>query len=92
MKAKRSLIFTKLILLILIVYALGSLVSVRSRISQAQARTSLLEEEIAATDQANSRLAESIDEVGSSEGLEQAAREQLGFVYSGEIVFHDIGN
>ena len=54
--------------------------------------TVTLTSSIASTQQENDRLQNSIDALDTPEGLEQVARDQLGMVSEGEIVFEDVGN
>ena len=83
MKFVKSSLLVKLVILILVVYATVTLVRLRSQISESS---------IASTQQENDRLQSSIDALDTPEGLEQVARDQLGMVSEGEIVFEDVGD
>ncbi len=92
MKFVKSSLLVKLVILILVVYATVTLVRLRSQISEKEAEAAGLTSSIASTQQENDRLQSSIDALDTPEGLEQVARDQLGMVSEGEIVFEDVGD
>ena len=92
MKLVKSSLLVKLEILILVVYATVTLVRLRSRINEKDAEVKGLTSSIASTQQENDRLQSSIDALDTPEGLEQVARDQLGMVSEGEIVFEDVGD
>ena len=61
-------------------------------INEKDAEVKGLTSSIASTQQENDRLQSSIDALDTPEGLEQVARDQLGMVSEGEIVFEDVGD
>ncbi len=77
---------------ILVLYATVTLVRLRSQINEKDAEVKGLTSSIASTQQENDRLQSSIDALDTPEGLEQVARDQLGMVSEGEIVFEDVGD
>ena len=92
MRFKRSSLVTKLLILVLVVYATVTLVSLQSQVAEKNAEAAKLESSIAATEQDNQRLQQAIDALGTDEGVEEVARRKLGLVSEGEIVFYDVGN
>ena len=92
MKLTKSSLLVKLVILILVVYATVTLVRLRSQINEKDAEVKGLTSSIASTQQENDRLQSSIDALDTPEGLEQVARDQLGMVSEGEIVFEDVGD
>ena len=92
MRFKRSSLLTKLLILVLVVYATVTLVSLQSQVAEKNAEADALESSIAATEQENQRLQKAIDALGTDEGVEEVARRKLGLVSSGEILFIDVGN
>ena len=92
MKLKKSTLLTKLIILILAVYATITLLSLQTRIQQVQEQTAALQSQVDAVTQDNSRLEAEIQRAGTEEALEEFARSRLGYVYDGEIIFQDIGD
>lgn len=92
MRFKRSSLLTKLLILVLVVYATVTLVSLQNQVTEKNAEAEALESSIAATEQENQRLQQAIDALGTDEGVEEVARRKLGLVAEGEIVFYDVGN
>ena len=92
MKFVRSSLLVKLVILILVVYATVTLVSLRSQVTQKNSEAAALTGSITAVEQENGRLQEAIDNLDTDAGIEDAAREKLGMVSEGEIIFKDVGN
>ena len=92
MRFKRSSLVTKLLLLALVIYAAVTLVSLQEQVEQSRAQEKILEDSIASEQQENRRLEEAINALGTDIGVEQVARDKLGWVSDGEIVFYDVGN
>jgi cell division protein FtsL len=92
MKLGRSSLITKLIILVLAVYAAVTLVTLQSQISDKRAEAASLQTQIAAAEQENQRLSDAIEAANTAEGVRSIARSKLGFVTEGELVFYDVGN
>lgn len=92
MRFKRSSLVTKILILVLVVYATVTLVSLQNQVTEKEAEALALQSDIAAAKQENLRLEQAIDALDTDEGVENVAREKLGWVADGEIVFYDIGN
>ncbi len=92
MRLAKSSILTRLIVLALAVYAIVTLLSLQTQISQQDEANATLREEISATEQENQRLQQAIERVGSREGVEEVARNKLGLVTEGEIIFYNLGD
>ena len=92
MKFVRSSLLVKLVILILVVYATVTLVSLRKQITEKNSDAAALTGSITAVEQENGRLQEAIDNLDTDAGIEDAAREKLGMVSEGEIIFKDVGN
>ena len=91
MRLRKSSILTRLIVLVLAVYAIVTLLGLQTQISQQDEANAALREEISATAQENQRLQQAIERVGSREGVEEVARNKLGLVTEGEIIFYNLG-
>ena len=91
MRFKRSSLVTKILILVLVVYATVTLVSLQNQVTAKNAEADALQAEIAAEKQENLRLEQAIDELDTREGVEAVARQKLGMVARGEIVFYDVG-
>lgn len=91
MKLVKSSLLVKLVILILVVYATVTLVSLRKQITEKNEQEAILNSSIAATQQENNRIQDSIDTLGTDAGVEAVARDKLGMVDEGDIVFYDVG-
>ncbi|MCI5993713.1 MAG: septum formation initiator family protein [Clostridiales bacterium] len=92
MKFVKSSLLVKLIILIVVVYATVTLVSLRRQISAKQAEAAQLTSSITSAEQENSRLNDAIETIDTDAGVEAVAREKLGMVAEGEIVFEDVSD
>lgn len=92
MRFKRSSLLTKVLILVLVVYAAVTLVSLQSQVTAMNAEADVLESRIDTAKQENLRLEQAIDALDTDEGVEDVARQKLGWVSKGEIVFYDMGN
>lgn len=91
MKLVKSSLLVKLVILILVVYATVTLVSLRKQITEKNEQEAILNSSIAATQQENNRIQDSTDALGTDAGVEAVARDKLGMVDEGDIVFYDVG-
>ena len=91
MKLVKSSLLVKLVILILVVYATVTLVSLRKQITEKNEQEAILNSSIAATQQENNRIQDSIDALGTDAGVEAVARDKLVMVDEGDIVFYDVG-
>ena len=91
MKLVKSSLLVTLVILILVVYATVTLVSLRKQITEKNEQEAILNSSIAATQQENNRIQDSIDALGTDAGVEAVARDKLGMVDEGDIVFYDVG-
>ena len=88
----RASLFTKVLLLVLLVGIGWQLVRIHDQVEAAVAEKARLETQIQAQQQENDALAAAIAEGGTQEKMEEIARETLGLVYPGERVFIDKSN
>ena len=91
-KFKKSSLLTKIVIMVLLVYAMVVLVGLQRQLSQKQAERAALETQLTEQQQANAALHANIDAIDTDEGVEAVAREKLGLVSEGEITFYDAGN
>ena len=92
MKFVKSSLLVKLVILIVVVYATVTLVSLRRQITEKQAEAAQLTSSITSAEQENSRLTDAIENIDTDAGVEAVAREKLGMVAEGEIVFQDVSD
>lgn len=89
MKFKKSSLWIKALILIVVVYAAVTLVSLQSQITAKREEAETLSKDVTSVTQENQRLQEDIDLIGTDEGVEDIARSKLGMGYSDEIIFQD---
>ena len=92
MRFKRSSLAMKILILVLVVYTTVTLVSIQAQVTEKQAEAAELQSSIDVAKQENLRLEQAIDALDTEEGIEDAARQKLGWVSKGEIIFYDMGN
>ncbi len=92
MRFRKSSLILKFIILIVAVYSTVTLVSLQSQISEKKAEAADLTLAIGATELENQRLEDEIANVDTEEGITEIARNKLGLVNEGEMVFYDVGN
>ena len=92
MKFKKSSLLVKLVILILLVYSTITLVSLQNQLQDKKAEAAQLTAEAQQLQQDNLDLQERIDNLSTDEGIEEVARNKLGLVRDGEIVFYDNGD
>ena len=91
MRFKRSSLLMKILLLVLVVYATVTLVSIQGQVTEKEAEAAELQSSIDVAKQENLRLEQAIDALDTEEGIEDVARQKLGWVSKGEIIFYDMG-
>ena len=89
MRFRKTSFLTKLLLLVVAIYALISLVSLSDRISAANAQAESLEAEVLYAEQEYALVEQELQELGSDKSVMKIARTRLGMVEAGEVVFFD---
>ena len=92
MKLKRASIFTKIVVLALIVYATVLLVNTNRRVESAELDRAQLQAQVNRTLQENAELEYEIEHAGDPEIIAGIARSKLGLVMPGERIFYDVSN
>ncbi len=90
MKIRKAGIITRLVILILIVYAVVTLIGLSSRLEEARARTDDMAFQVEERARDNETLTYEIAHSGDPETYENVARSKLGLVRPGEQVFYDV--
>ena len=90
-KFRRSSLLTKVVVLLVVVSATVILVSQRSQIRSNQAQCQELAGQAAELQQENQNLQTGIDGLDSDDSVKKIARDKLGLVGKGEIIFSDVG-
>ncbi len=89
MRFKKTSFLTKLLLLIVAVYAVYTLVRLQDRIQIARQTVSDLEAQVVYAEQDNAQLEQDLKDLDSDRSVKSIARNRLGMVEAGEIVFRD---
>ena len=92
MKLKRASVFTKIVILALIVYATVMLVNTHARVAAAEADRAALQLRVERMLQENAELEYDIDHAGDPDIIAEIARSKLGLVKPGERIFYDISS
>lgn len=92
MKTIRASFVTKIVILILIVYLSITLLNLRSSIQSANDSLADLQAQTAELAAENAALEEEIENGDDPETILEIAKEKLGLVESGEVVFYDTTN
>ncbi|MGM9606847.1 MAG: septum formation initiator family protein [Oscillospiraceae bacterium] len=92
MRVKRAGLLTKILILALLIVVAISLLELNSRVDQAQAQKEDLARQVAAQTQTNADLADAIEHSDDPDRIADVARERLGLVAPGEIIFYSMGD
>lgn len=92
MKTVKASLLTKIVILILIVYLSITLLNLRSDVRAAKAELTALQSKVSAQAAENAALEEDIEHGHDPETILEIAKEKLGLVESGEVVFYDTNN
>jgi cell division protein DivIC len=89
---KKAGIATKIVVIVLVVYASVTLINLQARIETVRADKDELQQQVTEKELANAELEYEIQNSTDDDTIADIAREKLGLVYPGEIIFHDNGN
>lgn len=92
MKTTKASFITKIVILILIVYLSISLLNIRGKIQTASADYSAVQAQVNAQTAENAELEENIRNSDDPETVLEIAKEKLGLVEPGEVIFYDTTN
>ena len=92
MKLKRASIFSKIVILAVIVYAVVLLVNTQNQVTMAERDRDVLQEKVDTMVQQNAELKYDIEHAGDPEIIAEIARGKLGLVKPGERIFYDVRN
>lgn len=91
LRFRRSSLLTKLLIGLVLVASVVVLVAQQTQVRANRARLAELTDQAAALQQANQELQAEIEDLDSDESIKKIARDKLGLVGSGEVIFSDIG-
>lgn len=91
-KSKRPFKAKGIVIILLIVYLLYTLTAQHMIIRRTQAKEKQIQAQIEQITEENDRLKEELERTQSDEYIEKVARERLGLIKSGEIMFVDVNH
>lgn len=86
-KTKQAGLFTKIVVLVLLVYLATTLLDLRSQIASVQTERDTLKTQVTVQSQRNAELSDAVENKNDPERITDVAREKLGLVEPGEKVF-----
>lgn len=92
MKLKRAGMLTKLLLAIVLVVSVTTFLNLQAQARELAEQKAVLERQTARQKQENEALAAAIADKDNPQRIADVARERLGYVVPGEIIFYDGGN
>ena len=92
MRVTRASLLTKILILVLLIVVAISLLELNSRMDQAQKQKEDLIHQVAVQTQTNVDLADAIEHSDDLDRMEDVARDKLGLVEPGEIIFYSMGD
>ena len=92
MKLKKAGIITKIVILVLVVYAVVTSVSLQGKTSAVRAEQDALRQEIAELEINNAELEYAIENKDNDDVIAGIARDELGLIGPDEKVFYDSSN
>ena len=88
MKTQKASILTKLVVLALLIGVATALLNLRGQIQQAQADLAEAQRQVTVQRQTNADLADAVENSGDSSRQADIARDKLGLVEPGEVIFY----
>jgi len=92
MRIARAGLLTKVLILVLLIAVAISLLELNSQLDQAHAQKEELTHQVAAQTQINADLTDAIEHSDDLDRIADVAREKLGLVAPGEIIFYSMGD
>ena len=92
MRFRRAGIFTKIVILALVVYALISITRTKELIRQATDEMEILQAKVESAMQVNAELEYDLQHAADDKTIEDIARSKLGLVMPREKIFYDVSN
>lgn len=92
MKTTKASLMTKVVIFILIVYLSITLLNLRSRVQSAMEHYDAVQNQVVVQQAKNAAVEEHIRNSDDKETVLEIAKEKLGLVEEGEVVFYDTTN
>ncbi|MCI9119782.1 MAG: hypothetical protein HFF30_08525 [Flavonifractor sp.] len=88
MKTQKASLLTKLVVLALLIGVATALLNLRGLIQQAQADLAEAQRQVTVQRQTNADLTDAVENSGDSDRQADIARDKLGLVEPGEVIFY----
>lgn len=92
MKFKRAGMLTKILILALLIVSVTAFLNLRSQAQELSRQQAVLEKQVSRQKQENQALSDAVAQSDNPESIQRVARDRLGLVAQGEIIFYDSGN
>ena len=92
MKFKRSSFLAKVVVLVLLVFTAITLLNIRSRIQTAEAELAEYQAAVDEQQEVNAALQDNIENSNDPDTVLAVAKDKLGLLESGEVIFYDTTN
>lgn len=92
MKFKRAGMLTKILILALLIISVTAFLDLHSQAQELAQQQAALEKQVSRQKQENQALSDAIARSDDPESVQDVARDRLGLVTPGEIIFYDNGN
>lgn len=92
MKFKRAGMLTKILIIALLIISVTAFLDLRSQAQELSRQQAALELQVNRQKQENQALSDAIAQSDDPESVRSVARDRLGLVAPGEIIFYDNGN
>ena len=90
MRIKKARLITKIVFSVLVAYMVLSLIGMRGQIAEARTVRDQMEAQVKSLSATNAALEYEIEHSADTETIESIARDKLGLVLPGEMVYYDI--
>lgn len=92
MKLKKASILTKIVVIALIIYAAVTLIDLKTKIENTQEVKDMLQQQVDGKTVSNAELEYAIEHSDDEDAIIEFAKDKLGLVMPGEIIFFDSEN
>lgn len=92
MKLKRSSLLAKLVVLLLLIFVAVTLLNVQSQIQSAQADLEVYQAAVDQQRETNAALQDNIANSSDPDTVLDVAKDKMGLLESGEVIFYDTTN
>lgn len=92
MKFKQSSLLSKIVVLILLVFTAITLLNIRSRVQAAEAELAAYQAAVDEQQEINAALQDNLENSSDPDTVLAVAKDRMGLLESGEVIFYDTTN